>query len=359
MATQSTSTFVGVGSSNEPTIVDVIETTRNKDIWQHYDLCKMSDRSKKGRCKQCGATSREGGSFAYEADRVRQQLAGFVIQQGLPFNHFDNPRLTNIIQKCLQPRYTHVSRATLRRDALKMWKKAKLELINGFEKLNTSVNLTTDVWSAPHGLPAPSSSPMSSNTSIFHTLRQESVKQSRSDNTGTNEFGRYAGTDWIISMEQEEFNAFDILAWWKGRQSQFPVLSIMARDLLSVQASTDHLDAQERIQHISNLEGDCLEIEEQLLVVEAEAGYAINIADEEINLEEQVMSGSEMKMNLTQLCHLDQMNDDNNILARCISIWKSHPLGKPNEVWSSDAVLQDQQGNRVHATIKGKYISKF
>nr|GFB53766.1 hypothetical protein [Tanacetum cinerariifolium] len=23
-----------------------------------------------------------------------------------------------------------------------------------------------------------------------------------------------------------------------------------------------------------------------------------------------------MKMNLTQLCHLDQMNDDNNILAR-------------------------------------------
>nr|GEW43340.1 hypothetical protein [Tanacetum cinerariifolium] len=101
----------------------------------------------------------------------------------------------------------------------------------------------------------------------------------------------------------------------------------MARDLLSVQASTvasesafslsgkgiidmknktntgilekciclkDHLDAQERIQHILNLEGDCLEIEEQLLEVEAEAGYAINIADEEINLEEQAMSGSEL-----------------------------------------------------------------
>nr|GEU96012.1 reverse transcriptase domain-containing protein [Tanacetum cinerariifolium] len=99
----------------------------------------------------------------------------------------------------------------------------------------------------------------------------------------------------------------------------------MARDLLSVQASTvalefvfslsgrvlsirrtrltpaslemciclkDHLDAQERIQHTSNLEDDCLEIEQQLLEVEAEAGSAINIADEEINLEEQAMSGS-------------------------------------------------------------------
>nr|GEW80592.1 callose synthase 5 [Tanacetum cinerariifolium] len=54
MATQSTSTSVGVGSSNEPTIVEVMETTRNKDIWQHYDLCKTSDGSKKGRCKQCG-----------------------------------------------------------------------------------------------------------------------------------------------------------------------------------------------------------------------------------------------------------------------------------------------------------------
>ncbi|GJZ05003.1 zinc finger BED domain-containing protein RICESLEEPER 2 [Tanacetum coccineum] len=99
----------------------------------------------------------------------------------------------------------------------------------------------------------------------------------------------------------------------------------MARDLLSVQASTvasestfslsgrvlsirrtrlapaslemciclkDQLDAQERIQHISNLKGDCLDIEQQLHEVEAEAGYAINIADEDIVLEEQDGSGS-------------------------------------------------------------------
>ncbi|GKA85205.1 hypothetical protein Tco_0806859, partial [Tanacetum coccineum] len=50
-----------------------------------------------------------------------------------------------------------------------------------------------------------------------------------------------------------------------------------------------------------------------------------------------------MEMNLTQLCDLDPMKDDTKILARCISIWKSHPLRKPNEVWSLDAVLQDQQ----------------
>ncbi|GKE07535.1 replication protein A 70 kDa DNA-binding subunit B [Tanacetum coccineum] len=70
-------------------------------------------------------------------------------------------------------------------------------------------------------------------------------------------------------------------------------------------------------------------------------------------------SFKEMEMNLTQLCDLDPMNHDTKILVRCISIWKSHPLGKPNEVWSLDAILQDQQGKRVQVSIKGKHISKF
>ncbi|GJY72523.1 hypothetical protein Tco_0476226, partial [Tanacetum coccineum] len=42
----------------------------------------------------------------------------------------------------------------------------------------------------------------------------------------------------------------------------------------------DHLDAQERIQNISSLEADCLEVEEQLLDVEAKAGYTIKLSDE-------------------------------------------------------------------------------
>ncbi|GKC06636.1 hypothetical protein Tco_0998246, partial [Tanacetum coccineum] len=46
---------------------------------------------------------------------------------------------------------------------------------------------------------------------------------------------------------------------------------------------------QERI-HTSNLEDDCLEIEEQIL--EAETGYQINLSDEEIVLDEQARSGS-------------------------------------------------------------------
>ncbi|KAE8682335.1 Chloroplast thylakoid membrane, putative isoform 2 [Hibiscus syriacus] len=39
-------------------------------------------------------------------------------------------------------------------------------------------------------------------------------------------------------MTFEEFETLDILAWWKEKEAQFPILAAMARDLLTVQAST-------------------------------------------------------------------------------------------------------------------------
>ena len=67
-------------------------------------------------------------------------------------------------------------------------------------------------------------------------MRQESVKRQRG-NTLTSEYGRYTGTDFLSFMTPEEFATFDILTWWKGKEQQFPILSTMAKDLLTVQAS--------------------------------------------------------------------------------------------------------------------------
>nr|GEV86549.1 hypothetical protein [Tanacetum cinerariifolium] len=53
------------------------------------------------------------------------------------------------------------------------------------------------------------------------------------------------------------------------------------------------------------------------------------------------------------------MLDDLKVLARCISIWKSHNANKPNEVWGLNMVFEDLQGNRVQATAKNQYINKF
>ncbi|GKE35932.1 zinc finger BED domain-containing protein RICESLEEPER 2-like protein [Tanacetum coccineum] len=104
---------------------------------------------------EAGQTSmdRDGNVFRYDPDYLREQFAGLVIQRALPFNHFDYEQTTRVFQNTMQPRYTHVSRSTLKRDAIKLWLAAKQVIIDSFGNINACVNLTTDVWSSPHGVP--------------------------------------------------------------------------------------------------------------------------------------------------------------------------------------------------------------
>ena len=50
-----------------------------------------------------------------------------------------------LVRDALQPKYKQASHRTLKRDCLKLWKKAREELINSFESLQTGINITTDV----------------------------------------------------------------------------------------------------------------------------------------------------------------------------------------------------------------------
>ena len=49
---------------------------------------------------------------------------------------------------------------------------------------------------------------------------------------------RYTGTDFLSAMTHVEFDTFDILAWWREKEQQFPILAVMAQNLLTVQAYT-------------------------------------------------------------------------------------------------------------------------
>ncbi|GJY05408.1 hypothetical protein Tco_0371348 [Tanacetum coccineum] len=119
---------------------------------------KSTDKAKKAQQNQnpeAGQTSmaRDGSVFRYDPDYLREQFAGLVIQRALPFNRFDHEQTTRVFQNTMQPRYTHVSHSTLKRDAMKLWLAAKQEIIDSFGNINACVNLTTNVWSAPHGVP--------------------------------------------------------------------------------------------------------------------------------------------------------------------------------------------------------------
>ncbi|GKB91503.1 hypothetical protein Tco_0963775 [Tanacetum coccineum] len=45
--------------------------------------------------------------FVYNLDVLREQFTGLVIQQGLPFNHFDNARMTRVFRNHMQLKYNH------------------------------------------------------------------------------------------------------------------------------------------------------------------------------------------------------------------------------------------------------------
>ncbi|WJZ84094.1 hypothetical protein VitviT2T_003718 [Vitis vinifera] len=65
-------------------------------------------------------------------------------------------------------------------------------------------------------------------------------KTTNSSPNNTTDLDRYLNID-LISFEDDE--DFDILIWWKSQQHKYPVLSIIARDVLTVPVSTVALEA--------------------------------------------------------------------------------------------------------------------
>ncbi|KAK1558244.1 hypothetical protein Q3G72_000164 [Acer saccharum] len=56
------------------------------------------------------------------------------------------------------------------------------------------------------------------------------------------ELTKYNDTDWQSLLSEEESLNFDIMSWWKSHESSLPVLSIMARDILTLPVSTVALE---------------------------------------------------------------------------------------------------------------------
>nr|GEY19161.1 zinc finger BED domain-containing protein RICESLEEPER 2 [Tanacetum cinerariifolium] len=262
--------------------------------------------------------SRDGSIFVYNPDVLCEQFAGLAIQRGLPFNHFDDEQTTREFQKHLQPKYNNVSRTTLKRDAIKLWVATKQAIIDDFLKLNINVNLTMDVWSAPHGVSG------SYICVTAHWIEPEHKnKKARSDPSLSSEYERYVHSDFVTHLQTTEFKTFDVLGFWKAKETTFPVLSRMTMDILSVQATSiasesafltsgrvlsirrtrltpasleicmclkDHLDAQERKQDKSTLETP-VDFEE-ILDADVQANEAIPLSDEEIAFDAASNEGS-------------------------------------------------------------------
>nr|GFA88136.1 zinc finger BED domain-containing protein RICESLEEPER 2-like [Tanacetum cinerariifolium] len=108
----------------------------------------------------------------------------------------------------------------------------------------------------------------------------------------SSEFERYVNSDFVTHLHPKEFATFDVLGFWKEKETTFPVLSRMSIDLISVQASSvemcmclkDHLDVKKRKQDKCPLETP-LDFEEDVFDDEVQQNKAIPLFDEEIALD--------------------------------------------------------------------------
>ncbi|GKA99184.1 zinc finger BED domain-containing protein RICESLEEPER 2 [Tanacetum coccineum] len=163
---------------------------------------------------------------------------------------------------------------------------------------------------------------------LLNRLQEHRKKKARNDPSLSSEYERYVKSDFVTHLDYSQFAAFDLLGFWKAKESMFPILSRMAMDIISVQATSvasesafstsgrvlsirrtrltpaslemcmclnDHLDAQECKQDKSGLENP-IDFEEEILDAEVQQNEAIPLSEEEIALDvassEGTMSGS-------------------------------------------------------------------
>src|SRR5262249_54253991 len=78
-----------------------------------------------------------------------------------------------------------------------------------------------------------------SSSSSFNPARSLLFRKASSSSTSTpNELNLYLATDFTNFITVEEIENFNILLWWKIHQTYYPILSCIARDLLTPPVST-------------------------------------------------------------------------------------------------------------------------
>nr|GEU45649.1 zinc finger BED domain-containing protein RICESLEEPER 2-like [Tanacetum cinerariifolium] len=102
----------------------------------------------------------------------------------------------------------------------------------------------------------------------------------------SSEFERYVNSDFVTHLHPKQFATFDVLGFWKEKETMFPVLSCIAMDLISVQASSELLNShfQQRKQDKCPLEIP-LDFEEDVFDDDVQRNEAIPPSDEEIALD--------------------------------------------------------------------------
>ncbi|GKC13929.1 zinc finger BED domain-containing protein RICESLEEPER 2-like protein [Tanacetum coccineum] len=255
MASQSNSTTAAAGSSSAPVVTQILPNNQNPLILKDFNLCLMSDNTKKAQCIHClhlflkdsnstlknhlthphcealkrvvesgqSSMSRDGSIFVYNPDVLREQFAAAL---NPCFNVHGVEFLIESISTDLE--FFDDSYAT----------KAKKWFNDSFEGLYNIYytkygNPTTTESSSGGGGSSSRASHGNQATTLLRRLKEHKNKKARSDPSLSSEYERYVHSDFVTHLQTTEFETFDVSGFWKAKETMFPVLSRMAMDILS------------------------------------------------------------------------------------------------------------------------------
>ncbi|GJU45206.1 zinc finger BED domain-containing protein RICESLEEPER 2 [Tanacetum coccineum] len=126
-------------------------------------------------------------------------------------------------------------------------------------------------------------------TNLLNRLKENSNKRARNDRLTSSEYERYVTEYFISHLQPYEFAATSVASESafsiSGRVLLIRRTRLTPASLEMCMCLKDHLDATERIQHISNLENS-LDFEEEILDEEVQENEAITLSNEETALDE-------------------------------------------------------------------------
>ncbi|GKE41397.1 zinc finger BED domain-containing protein RICESLEEPER 2 [Tanacetum coccineum] len=109
---------------------------------------------------------------------------------------------------------------------------------------------------------------------LLSGLKAHTKKKARTDPTMCSEYERYVNSDFVTHLHPKEFATFDVLGFWKEKETMFPFLSRMAMDIISVQASS-----------VASEFAFSTNFEEDVFNDEVQQNEAIPLSDDEIALD--------------------------------------------------------------------------
>jgi len=155
----------------------------------------------------------------------------------------ENINLLIFIAVVLDPRYklsqyTEIAIDEMYGDGVgqKVWAAITKCLHELFEEYRNNNSSSSEVQSQPSDSP-----PSKQGGESARKLRTRIAKKMKlaSGTAGTCSRGSRTELDRYLAEEcEEDTKKFDILAWWKGQSTRFPILSTMARDVLAIPIST-------------------------------------------------------------------------------------------------------------------------